>query len=703
MRFLLSYSKLVTLCFLFFAFTSLYSYDKSFIDKKRWETSNYIFDLNSIPSLTIEISTSQWNEILMNFDKNRKNETEVTTDFIFDKNGKTDILKNIGIRIRGNTSRRRAEGKKGELHNPENPDWRHAHFRLDFQKNSDKKTDFYTLKNLNLKWFKDDGMYAREIYCYDLFQRFGVYTAPRSSYCKLYIKIKEDKKTAYYGIYEMVEPVDKEFLKTRFAKTKTMNDGDLWKCLWGADLRTTGNMGIEEPDNPKKRVDYDLKTNKKDLEKAKKRLTDFITNLNKLDENKFKVWIKNNFDIDLFLKSYAVNVMVGMWDDYWANSGNNYYLYIDDKNIAYFIPFDYDNSLGTSLIVGNSGYQDIFNWGESNAVLIKRILSIKEYKDKYSSYISQLIDQKNDYFDPEKSISRIKKWQEMIKPYISNDTLEDMELIDMPAKWANCHFYRILSGDDNGAYPEANYFKTRVRFAKEQLKNPSVACSEETYSGWLMNSPFIERKNYTVDIVVGVKNPKETQFPVKVHYLVLKSNAKAPVIEDSNLQADKNDIINRGTMEFTGSHFNVLQLHDLEISKDYDIYFIIENIDHINPIQLMKRVTATPTPPQFKSPDVSDDKIIFRCFNGNPDMSLFVSGDFNNWLKSKEINPDDWKMKDENKDKIFELVIDKSLIKSGDRYLFYYNKDTPIEYGIVDSCNKLKIKEDNNIYYSIIE
>jgi len=697
--------KIIVIFIFLFSINNIYSYDKSYINQKRWNKSSYVFDLNSIPKITIEISTNQWNSLLKNFDANRKNETDVTTDFIFDKNGKIDELKDIGIRIRGNTSRKRPEGKKGELHNPIAPDWKHAHFRLSLKEKSEKKSDFYTLKNLNLKWFKDDGMYAREIYCYDLFQKFGVYTAPRSSYCKLYIKIKEDKKEAYFGIYEMVEPVDKEYLKTRFNKTKTMNNGDLWKCLWGANLRTFQNIGIEDPDNSKKPVEYDLKTNKKDFENAKKRLTDFITNLNKLDDKKFYTWIKNSFDVDLFLKSYAVNVIVGMWDDYWANNGNNYYLYFDDKGKGYFIPFDYDNTLGTSLIVGNSGYQDIFNWGENNAILIKRILSIKEFKTKYAQYISELINPSNDYFDPEKSIERIKKWQNMIKPYIANDTGEDMELIDKPAKWANCHFYKILTGDENGSYHEANYFKTRVRFAKEQLKNPSEIGAEKKYSDWLMNSPFIERNNYTVDVVFGVKNPPKVVLPVKVNYIVLKDGAKTPDVSDilnpEKSQYTSNEISTKGVINFTGSYFDLLQIHDLEISKKYDIYFIIENIGYTQPKQLMKKLSVTPEIPKISSPDKADDKIIFRCFNTNPDQNLFVAGDFNNWLKSDD-NSENWKMKDENKDKIFELSVYKSLLKKGDKYLFYTNKDNLVKNGIVDSCNKEKIKE-NDIYYSVID
>ena len=66
-----------------------------------------------------------------------------------------------------------------------------------------------------LKWFKDDAMYAREVYSYDLFEKFGVWTAPQSSYCKLTIKVTGDNKAAYFGVYQLQEPVDDVYLANR--------------------------------------------------------------------------------------------------------------------------------------------------------------------------------------------------------------------------------------------------------------------------------------------------------------------------------------------------------------------------------------------------------------------------------------------------------------------------------------------------------
>lgn len=415
----------------------------------------YVFDIKALPVIYMDISTEEWNKLLSYFDINEKNEEYIHGDFIFVKGTNRDTLPDIGLRLRGNTSRRRPEGVTGEVHNPTNPDWHHVHFAVNFKKYN-KTQKLRGLEKINLKWFKDDGMYVREVYCYDLFERFGVWTSPQSSYCKLYLRIKEDNELVYYGVYQMVEPVDKEYLKNR-PDLYSDSDGNLWKANWGADLRVAdkSKMGIEnitltETYEPA----YDLKTNDDDLETAKTQLAQFITDFNTKQGTEFQSWIESRMDIPLFLKTYAVNVLCGMWDDYWNNS-NNFYFYFDSQNKFYFIPYDYDNTLGTSLLMDDAGRQDLLNWGKTSNPLVKKIITIPAYKTMYVAYLKELYSPDKDLFYHTRSISRITAWQAMVQPFLNNDTEEDTELVDVPASWGNCPHYRLLS-------PTNNYFKTRA-------------------------------------------------------------------------------------------------------------------------------------------------------------------------------------------------------------------------------------------------
>jgi spore coat protein H len=430
-------------------------------------TESGIFNLSEVSLITIEVSLNNWNTFLQNYDLNPANDKKIVSKFSFASRNGSVVLDSVGLRLKGNTSRRRPEGTTGELHNATNPDWHHCHFGLDFSKYRDNQR-FKGLDKLNLKWFKDDAAYVREIYCYDLFRRFGCWNAPRASYCRVNIKVQGDANAANFGVYAMVENIDEDFIK-RNQNNWGSGVGFLWKGGYSnannANFVSTESIGVENVDiNPALSVyyAYDLKTRKNELPAAKAQLLQFISDLNTRTGADFQTWIESKMDIPLFLKTYAVNVVVGMWDDYWAN-GNNFYFYFAPNGKAYFIPYDYDNTLGTSQIVANSGTQNMLAWGNmTQRPLITKILAIPQYQTLYKSYITQLTSSSNDLFFSTKSIARIQGWQNLISPYVFNDTGEDMQIGDVPASWGNQPNYRLKTGNNaGGSNGPANYFSTK--------------------------------------------------------------------------------------------------------------------------------------------------------------------------------------------------------------------------------------------------
>lgn len=433
------------------------------------DTEQNLFDLSQVPVITLEFSVAEWNKLLTNYDLNPKNEKKVVTKFTFTAPDRTTVVDSVGLKLKGNSSRRRPEGDTGELHNGLNPDWHHFHMSLDFSKYRDAQR-FKGLNKLNLKWFKDDKAYAREIYSYDLFRRFGCWTAPKASYCRVNIKI-EGETAAYYGVYILLESVDEDYIANRQrAAIWGAAPGYLWKCGYGdngnASFVESTSIGVEDVNiNPdlSHYYAYDLKTRKDEIIPAKADLTQFITDLNTKTGTAFQTWITQKMDVPLFLKTYATNVMLGMWDDYWVN-GNNFYFYFAPNGKAYFIPYDYDNTLGTSSILDNSGTQNPLTWGSANGKpLVSKILAIPAYQTMYKNYITELINSNNDYFTASRSIRRIQGWQFLIGNYVSNDTDEDMIIQDRPASWGNQPNYRLLTGNSNGGEQgSANYFSSRA-------------------------------------------------------------------------------------------------------------------------------------------------------------------------------------------------------------------------------------------------
>ena len=145
--------------------------------------------------------------------------------------------------------------------------------------------------------------------------------------------------------------------------------------------------------------------------------------------DELKTYLEKHMDVDLFVRSQAVNVAVGMWDDYWVNA-NNYYFYFDQDHKFYFIPYDYDNTLGTTRELGelkNAGTQDPLKCGTmEKRLLITKVFSFEKYKENYKKYLKEIMTSK-DLMEPEAAMERIQKFQSLVKDYVKNDTGEDME------------------------------------------------------------------------------------------------------------------------------------------------------------------------------------------------------------------------------------------------------------------------------------
>lgn len=468
-----------------------------FGEKNRTENLDFIFDVNKLSQTTIMIPRSEWNRLLANYDAYYKNEIFVHCDFAFEKGGYRWIMPNSGFRLRGNTTRVRPMGPDYS-HSQGNHRWsnwqklqgagkekyRQASFKVDFEEflpEGESAKLAGCMKGINLKRFQGDAAYVREIYSLDLMRRYGVWTAPRVAYTKLTLNIFEDLTDGSmteinYGIYEMFENVDKQSLAERSKKTEnawTSSKGNLWKCSeksymnpWS--LEGENRVGIEElTTDPatSKSFSYDLKTNKNEFEAAKEELTKFVYELDALSYEtpskiaESKAWIDSHIDVELFLKTMACNVILGMDDDYWANA-NNFYLYFDtaEKGTGklYMIPFDYDHVFGNP-VSGDAVNKDPLNWGKATGAkpgerpLVEKILAVPEYKELYKKILLDFTDPASD-FGKTKSQERIIAWQKMVEPYVlSYDLIYDHDTT------------RVII--DNGGYAGNKYYL---------LKGPTV-------------------------------------------------------------------------------------------------------------------------------------------------------------------------------------------------------------------------------------
>ncbi|MCR5518914.1 MAG: CotH kinase family protein [Bacteroidales bacterium] len=405
--------------------------------------TEYVFDSLAVSEIHISISSAEWKKLLDAYDKNSNTREYVCARMVFVKDGEMTVVDSIGLRLKGNTSRRRPQDGNGR--------YRHVHFGIDTDRYVEDR-DLKGLRRFDLKWFKDDPAYVREIYCYDLFRRSGVWTGLRDVYTRLWLKVGSEKEI-YYGVYGLLEHINKDYLRIR-KDAFGGKDGNIWKCAHGANLANV-NADFGQDDGYHDHT-YVRKTgSEEDYPQALEQIKDFVGKINTMPGAIFHNWISTVMDVDLFLKTYAVNVAVGMWDDYWNNS-NNFYLYFNSNDPSnykvWFIPYDYDNTLGTCLNCGvqsDAGRQNPYNWGSANNPLVKKILENSAWKQTYKRYLQELCCD-GGLSSPEVATARIASMQALIKDYVANDTGDDNYLYDSPAYWGSHGEYRIMSsGPDN--------------------------------------------------------------------------------------------------------------------------------------------------------------------------------------------------------------------------------------------------------------
>ncbi|MBP5603913.1 MAG: CotH kinase family protein [Treponema sp.] len=447
---------------------------------------DFIFNNKTLGTTTITIKRSEWNKLCDDYRYFYKNENCVhALNYRYEKDGETWSIPNVGFRLRGNTSRFCPQGidngrQQDQLNQnwsqeyydyaeKPNNDYRQTHFKVDFEEfleGEDEMKMANCMKGVALK--RLDSACGREIFCFDLFHRYGIWTAPRASHTRLILEFIEDE-TNYattkidYGVYEMFEEVNKQSLKAREKSENNPNEnawnnnkGNLWKCQhelvnydylqWNIgveDIRifykdeTPAGENVTYKQDPKgERIAYvfdnyplDLKTNKEDLDSAKKELMSFIEELNSMSTKEtaqIKAFYEKWFDVDFFLKTVAITVICGMDDDYWGNN-NNFYLYFDTgkkgSGKVYYIPFDYDNSLGGSVFDGGFK-QNPLDWGRGkNRPLIDNILKVPEFNAKYIKYLKEL-SAKDSEWNYTRCSQQFLYWQNLLRPYIDSPDID---------------------------------------------------------------------------------------------------------------------------------------------------------------------------------------------------------------------------------------------------------------------------------------
>jgi hypothetical protein len=301
----------------------------------------------------------------------------------------SDSVDLVGFRLRGNTSRYSA--KKS--------------FKVAFNSFVSGQK-WKGLEKLNLNGEHNDPSIMRSRMSNQLLKYAGV-PCSRTSYVRLYVNEE------YKGLYLNAEHIDDEFLQRRFIAD---DEGNLYKCFWGADLTYLGPNPLNYSEI------YELKTNKTQNDYSG--LISFIEALNTTSEPEFPCVIQEIFDVELYLRTLVMEILIGHWDGYAVNM-NNFYLYQRPSDGRFvFIEYDMDNTFGIDWDNVNWAIGDVYSWGEVERPLYNRIMDVPYFRDRFNFYFQEALET---IYLPSDFINECNETQGLITEAALSDTYKELD------------------------------------------------------------------------------------------------------------------------------------------------------------------------------------------------------------------------------------------------------------------------------------
>ncbi len=422
---------------------------------KAEDEAELIFDdsQTAIVNITIDSLALEW---IYTYD-NRKSDSLHLASIRFENKWIQETVDSVGFRLRGNTSR----------------DSQKKSFKISFNTFL-PGFEFYGLDKMNLNGEHNDPSIVRSKLCWDIFQDIGM-TASRAAYAAVYINGE------YYGLYIIVEHIDNEFIKSRF----TDPSGNLWKCLWPADLTYKGDT--PEHYHPENYIPfcgetkpYELKTNKVEYDYSQ--LARLIRIINKTPDNHSEDSLSTILAVPEFLKYLAVNVLTGSWDDHWYLK-NNYYLYYEPaEDIFHWIPYDYDNSFSIDWFNIDWSTINIYQFGPTNAAerpLAARIMNTPRYRNLYTHFLKLYAD---NILGTTEWSDRLDSIKAMISPWAAADQWRTLD-------------YGFTMDDFNNSYSASYYFDSHVKRGIREFADRRVN-SINSQIEWQTSGPIIYNLDY---------------------------------------------------------------------------------------------------------------------------------------------------------------------------------------------------------------
>jgi hypothetical protein len=269
-----------------------------------------------------------------------------------------------GVRIKGESSFDFYPGKKKSI-------------KINFGKYN-KKQKLNGLKTINLNNAFKDPSFMREKLFLDFLNSEGI-AAPRSSYAKLWINGE------FFGLYTLVEEINRGFLKHNFKNKK----GSFFQGEPKASFEYLG-----QDINP---YLYCYK-NKSKNDSAYYELLDLIKSINKhelTDHTRVKE-LEELLNVEDCLKVFAISNLMANVDTYNIHHRHNFYLYRNMESGKFeWIPYDGNYSFcafsGIFTLKDVYGLSVFYMPDKHEVPLLRHLFGVEKYRTFYINYLKELL------------------------------------------------------------------------------------------------------------------------------------------------------------------------------------------------------------------------------------------------------------------------------------------------------------------------
>ncbi len=271
---------------------------------------------------------------------------------------------------------------------------------------------------------------------------------PQCNYAKLFLNDK------YQGVYVNVERIDQAFIEHHLPDPK----GLLFKVDEGGPGANLQFLG-DDPSSYERTFEPETKSAKKGLP----RLVELIKRINQSPEKDFAASMESQWELNDFLRTTAVLLFSGAFDQLTGWQPHNYYLYLDGKQGRWrYLPWDLDvgfceNAFGQIHVLAdwNAAWPVA---GDLPNPLLERIVADPALLQRYRDMARIILDK---YFEPERLCAILDKRYALIKADLLADPFP----------------HRRVTNPGDQSYDDIvasmkTFIRKRYTTARQQLENP---------------------------------------------------------------------------------------------------------------------------------------------------------------------------------------------------------------------------------------